>query len=327
MMPPEAPLISTLRSLLDDPDLTRGARLQSLWSGYGEIVRIHRGDGRTVVVKHVRPPGGAGVHPRGWGTDRSHARKLRSYAVERAWYADWAPRCGEGCRVPACLAAQEVDGGWLFVLEDLDAAGFPGRHARSGDAALRRCLEWLAAFHATFLGAAPRGLWPVGTYWHLATRPEELAAIADPRLRRAAGPIDEVLSGARFQTLVHGDAKVANFCFAPDASAVAAVDFQYVGGGCGMKDVAYLLGSALGSAALDREAAVLEDHYFRALRARLGDREVDVDALEAEWRALHDWAWADFQRFLAGWAPDHAKVEGHALARTARVLAAVEGRS
>ena len=56
-----------------------------------------------------------------------------------------------------------------------------------------------------------------------------------------APELDRRLRAARFQTLVHGDAKPANFCFDARRGAVAAVDFQYVGGGCGMKDVAYLL--------------------------------------------------------------------------------------
>ena len=43
--------------------------------------------------------------------------------------------------------------------------------------------------------------------------------------------------------LAHGDAKVANFCFTNDQHAVAAVDFQYVGGGIGTQDVIYFLGS------------------------------------------------------------------------------------
>lgn len=311
-----------------------GERVQSLWSGYGEIRRMHLKGAPwpSVIVKHVAPPAGGGAgasHPRGFGGDRSHARKLRSYAVEQAWYRDWAARCNDACRVPRCLGAEETDEGWRFVLEDLDAAGYPGRRGSLRDDELDACLRWLASFHARFLGETPEGLWPVGTYWHLGTRPDELAAMDLGELRDAAGAIDARLRGARFQTLVHGDAKVANFCF-PERSdlgrlRVAAVDFQYVGGGCGMKDVAYFLGSCLTERQLARRLDALLDGYFGHLRAALrGSDEVAIgDHVEAEWRDLYKFAVADFERFLAGWAPGHHKRTGQSARLTSEALAAL----
>lgn len=70
------------------------------------------------------------------------------------------------------------------------------------------------------------------------TRPDELSAMKPSHLKGAAEAIDSKLNQCKFQTIVHGDAKVANFCFTPDSKSIAAVDFQYVGSGCGMKDVA-----------------------------------------------------------------------------------------
>jgi len=275
--------------------------LQTLWSGYGEILRVHlEGAERTsVIVKHVTPGSGRG---------RSHERKLRSYDVERAFYRRYAERCS-GCRVARCLAAERTKGGWRFLLEDLDAAGFAGRRSALSKAEVGQCLAWLAHFHATFLGEAPDQLWGQGTYWHLKTRPDELAAIADAGLREAATELDQRLRRARFRTFVHGDAKPANFCFAPDGS-VAAVDFQYVGGGCGMKDVAYLFFGRRGWGGGDQGSARLLDRYFTELRAAL-DPAVDGDALEAEWRALYPVARADFHRFLAGWSPSPGTVRGY----------------
>ena len=116
---------------------------------------------------------------------------------------------------------------------------------------------WLAHFHATFMGETPDGLWEVGSYWHLDTRPDELEALDDVHLKQAAGEIDALLRAARFQTFVHGDAKLANFCFSEDGTQVAAVDFQYVGGGCGMKDVAYFIGSCLYEEDCERHEAAL----------------------------------------------------------------------
>lgn len=251
--------------------VTRGPRLQSLWSGYGEIYRVAAG-ARTAVVKSVKPP----QH----GADRGHLRKCRSYDVELAWYQRYASR--SAARVPVLIDGTRTSDGWLFVLEDLDAAGFPQRR---GD--LARCIEWLARFHASFLGVAPEGLWAEGTYWHLDTRPDELARVTDRALRDAAPAIDRKLRSTTFRTLVHGDAKLANFCFG--AAGMAAVDFQYVGGGCGMRDVAYLLSG-------ERDERRLLDAYFAHL---------DLPDVEREWRPLYPIAAADFYRFLAGWAPDH----------------------
>ena len=123
------------------------------------------------------------------------------------------------------------------------------RRARVSETELRACLRWLAAFHATFLGVPPESLWKVGSYWHLATRPDELEALTDTALRRAAPVLDARLNRARYRTLIHGDAKLQNFCFSTDGSAVAAVDFQYVGGGVGVKDVAYFVTSVFAAGA------------------------------------------------------------------------------
>ena len=231
--------------------------------------------------------------------------------LPRTHSTNWSSRCSPSCRVPGTLAAAELEqGGWLFVLEDLDAAGFAERRGRLDLAGVTLCLHWLAEFHATFLGETPDGLWETGTYWHLAARPDELAEMADGDLKRAAAAIDAKLSGARYQTFVHGDAKVANFCFAPDEGSVAAVDFQYVGGGCGMKDVAYFLGSCLDERECERSEGLYLDIYFTALRSALAHHrtEIDVEELEAQWRELFPLAWTDFYRFLAGWSPGHPKM-------------------
>lgn len=287
--------------------------LQQLWSGYGAIERyaLSGSEIGSVILKRICPPA-QGSHPRGWNTDRSHLRKLRSYEVETEWYRNWAGQCTKACRVPHCYAVSQEAGEVWLLLEDLDAAGFRRRHQSVSIEQLRICLSWLAHFHARFLGVAPAGLWTTGTYWHLETRPDELIVLReeDNKLHAAAEAVDRMLRETRFQTLVHGDAKLANFCFSDDSNAVAAVDFQYVGGGCGMKDVAYFIGSCLSEADCDRLEAPLLDQYFETLRSAL-PTSVDFVALETEWRPLYRVAWTDFHRFLKGWSPRHWKVHNY----------------
>lgn len=299
-------------------------RLRSLWSGYGELFRVELegAQARSAIVKRVTPKGGR-THPRGWNTDRGHQRKLRSYEVEMAWYQSWRDRCDASCRTPACFGAFATEEGWLFVLEDLDASGFTGRRLDLSPLDIERCLSWLAAFHARFVGLRPEGLWPIGTYWHLQTRPDELQAIQNVALKRAAPKLDALLNNCVYQTFVHGDAKAENFCFSP--SDVAAVDFQYVGGGCGVKDVAYFLSSCLDEDECEARAEPLLDLYFRGLRAELSAQrpEIDASALEREWRRMYPVAWADFFRFLAGWSPEHWKIHRYSQNMTDRALALI----
>jgi len=86
-----------------------------------------------------------------------------------------------------------------------------------------------------------------------------------------------------------------------------------------MKDVVRFLGSVLGDARLGRHGASWVDRYFASLRARLPE-DVYGDALESEWQALEPFAWADFERFLAGWAPGHWKRSGYAADMPAKAL-------
>jgi hypothetical protein len=299
---PELALAERIRRATGAEAVALGERLQSLWGGYGELWRAvltRAGVATAVIVKHVRPPPD--------DKTRSHRRKLRSYDVEQAFYTDYAARC-EGaprCRVPRPLRVLHEDDGWLFVLEDLDASGFAERRAHAGPAQIAATLRWLARFHARFSSTAPDNLWKVGTYWQLGTRPDELGAMRHEALRKAAGRIDARLNAARFKTLLHGDAKLENVCFSRETSEVALVDFQYVGGGVGVKDVAYFLSSCLSA----NECAALVpgylDDYFRELSDALLANGFGVDAapLEREWRELFPLAWIDFYRFLLGWAP------------------------
>lgn len=308
-------------------ELVESEIIQRLWSGYGKIVRcgLNGSDLNSVVVKHVHWPD-AIHHPRGWNTGLSHERKVKSYQVETAWYSEWAAKCDRSCRIPKCFATETHGDEVFMVLEDLDASGFSERRSDVNKNELQACLSWLANFHATFLGKQPKNLWETGTYWHLETRPDELDQLDDLKLKLAAPAIDRILSGSPFQTLVHGDAKLANFCFSPDGKSVAAVDFQYVGGGCGMKDVAYFLSSCLSEDECEYQEAELLDFYFLQLKIALDRRErmIDFDALESNWRALYPVAWTDFFRFLQGWSPGHWKIHSYSTKIAHNVLKAIE---
>ena len=153
-------------------DLFEVQKIKDLWSGYGVIMRygLLGSSIKSVVVKHIRLPQ-IKSHPRGWNTDISHKRKIKSYEVEMAWYRDWSVHCDENSYVPKCFASDSLDNETLIVLEDLSSAGFEELKTEVSLEEIKVCVEWLAHFHATYLGLSPDHLWENGTYWHLDTRP------------------------------------------------------------------------------------------------------------------------------------------------------------
>lgn len=298
--------------------------IQELWSGYGQILRfaLQGTQQKTVVVKHVRLPENE-KHPRGWNTNISHQRKIKSYQVETAWYTEYSQMSTAKCRMPKCLAVETQGDEVLIVLEDLNESGFPVRKNIVYWPEMEACIKWLANFHAVYMQTVPKDLWRTGTYWHLETRPDELEVLKDMALKNAAEVLDQKLKSARYQTLVHGDAKLANFCFSENGSEVAAVDFQYVGGGCGLKDLAYFVGSCLCEKDCERLEPKILNVYFSELKKALAHHkpEINAEEVEKEGRSLYPVAWTDFHRFLKGWSPGHWKINDYSERVAQKVLA------
>jgi len=304
-------------------NLKRLGVVQTLWSGYGSIVRIALEGTKfsSVIVKHVQPE--SGKHPRGWNTDLSHRRKLKSYEVETNWYRDQSnSEINQYARIPKCFGVNNSGSECLIVMEDLDASGYGERRSSVNLEEMHLCVRWLARFHTYNMGRSSDGLWETGTYWHLETRPDELDQLEDPELKAIASAIDEKLKRSTFKTLVHGDAKLANFCFPQEGSGVAAVDFQYVGGGCGMKDLAYFVGSCFRDQEAEEKEEEILDFYFQELSKAilsLGSSKSAAD-IEEDWRPLYKVAWADFHRFMKGWSPRHWKLSDYSERVTREVI-------
>ena len=316
-----------IQKLLSQRGLQKMQLIQSLWSGYGEIARYKReAEQDTVVVKQVVLPRDV-KHPRGWNTQTGHNRKIDSYHNEAKFYDEYASLCSNKCRVPKCIDMISSQDMPLLIMEDLDAAGYPLRRELASYADICACIGWLAEFHGRFLCEPTESLWPVGTYWHLATRKDEFDSMEPGKLKQMAVTLDHTLNRAQYQTLLHGDAKLANYCFSHERDTdnhplVAAVDFQYVGRGVGVKDLAYFLGSCLSQDALFELEDDLLHIYFSGLRDAVSvySPSLNYKQLEVEWRDLYAVAWTDFYRFLAGWSPNHAKINRYMKRQLERVL-------
>jgi len=297
------------------------ALIQSLWSDFGQLLRIKLSDAsiESVIVKYIKVPNDIS-HPKGWHSDLSTQRKLKSYQVESAWYQDYSKLCE--ANVAKSYATNTFNNETVIVLEDLACSDYVPLNSDSIDHQVKQSLNWLAQFHAQYLQVTPQKLWQTGSYWHLATRPDELAAMTDVNLKAQAHNINILLNRCEYQTIIHGDAKLANFLFKDEGA--AAVDFQYVGGGVGIKDVMLLLSSMPQNLMINEQSYL--DYYFSRLTYFLSVYHENIDVLDVckQWQSLYKFAWADFVRFLKGWSPNHCKLNQHSLGMTEQVLIELE---
>ncbi|ORZ38509.1 kinase-like domain-containing protein [Catenaria anguillulae PL171] len=318
--------------------LTPANAVTSLWAGFGTLYRIpaqaslptsksKSKSNATQIVKHIHMSASDLAAARSSASD---LRKLHSYLAESAFYVHLAPTLPPASVPVATLDiskssmhgdSQAADGLYtdlVLVLSDLSpafpmdgdaCAPFSPTHAQS-------VLAWLARFHAHFwrrsrLLEDTRYLWrPTGSYWHLATRQAELE-----RARRARGdPWAWIVAGAEYwdllltkeprwgrQTLVHGDAKAANVLFSESGDTCALVDFQYVGRGCGMRDVVYLVATSVDMARCGEYAQVIEDWYWKVLVRELAVGEHSAPPGLAECLDMFEVALLDWCRFMCGW--------------------------
>ncbi|MCV6606859.1 MAG: ecdysteroid 22-kinase family protein [Campylobacterales bacterium] len=286
-------------------ELISSQPVQTLWGGYGEIVRLHFSQ-KTIIVKHIQ-------HPKGWATDLSHQRKLRSFQVEVNWYENFSKIRDDNCPMALGLRSFYDEEQCFIIMEDLGQLGFTKVVKEADEGHLKASISWLGNFHGKYMGVRSDKIWKIGTYWHLETRPDEFEAMEDLRLKSFGKKIDEVLNSCQYQTIVHGDGKLANFCFNEEGTKASAVDFQYVGHGCGMKDLMLFISSSVKPNQCKEKERRLVDFYFDCLEKALKyyHPQLNFQEIEKEWRSLYYVAWADFLRFLKGWSPDHWKINDY----------------
>ena len=320
------PLYQNIASELKLAEVLNIEIIQTLWSGYGELVRLKFKD-KTIIVKHVNLPKPS-EHPRGWNTNLSHKRKLHSYKVEVNWYEEFSKSIDNRCHIPKGLMCFQTQNEWLIVMEDLSSVGFTNIVTKANKIHLKASLSWLANFHARYMNTNTKLLWENGTYWHLETRPDEFEILEDKRLKYFAKIIDSELKNSKYITLVHGDAKLANFCFSDDGTRCAAVDFQYVGHGCAMKDLVYFMSSSIKAEDCQKIEKWFLNTYFELLKKALAYYQPKIDSylVEKEYRRLFSIAGADFQRFIKGWSPNHFKINTYSEELTLKALNYLESK-
>jgi hypothetical protein len=294
---PEASrLLKHCRQGKDEQSDWQVKRTCSLWGGKGFVYEITTIP--PIIIKYVSESGDP------LAMSLSDRRKAESYQVEANFYERVAPFLLEKhLKIPRPLYVERRETQVVICMSKLT-----GETPYLQDPHTRAVLQWLATLHAATWGGTERHpnltglLQPVGTYWHLDTRPDEHASMKQKgwqgRLKLAARALDNRLKRDSMQCCCHGDAKEANMLFSRegDTIVVGMYDFQYAGWGTPTRDLSYFLSVA----AHDNSLELLR-FYHTELLQKLGD---DQQHAAPSFEALQDSleiAYADWVRFQCGW--------------------------
>ncbi len=214
---------------------------------------------------------------------RETGRRLHSYEVEVRWYERFAARAK--IRVPHCYFTRlDAAGDFVLLMEDVAPARAGDQLAGGTAAQVRLAISEIAHLH-NFRWNDPA---LVGIDWLNYTRGNrgflrEFIAQCYPEWRRRyAGRLDrEVLEMgaalvARLEryfgdrgaplAITHNDLRLDNILFTDAAGRAVIVDWQTIGAGAPMSDVAYCIGTSFADPALRAGAeAGLVEHYVSLL--------------------------------------------------------------
>lgn len=222
---------------------------------------------------------------------RDVAQRLGSYALEVNWYsrlADSVPVPRPQCHF-AAIEENGVD--FLLLLADLAPARQGDQLAGADAAMLDVAIDAAAALHAPLWNSPELD---AITWLHKDNRaiiralfPGMFAMFRERYAGRLDGECLELGAGIvakldaylervpHARTLTHGDLRVDNILFAPDAKSCFVVDWQTLGIGSGATDLAYLIGTGVADPA---ERAREDERGFARWIAALQTRGVYTDA-------------------------------------------------
>jgi Phosphotransferase enzyme family len=289
------------------------------------------------IVKHVA------AIPRRSQASFGDQRKADSYQVEANFYENCAVELlAKGLNLPVPLWIERHAGrqkneiviAMTYVEEESHSPPMDFKQKQNMiNKPWQPVVTWLATLHAAYWGVSDEtiqrlGLQPVGTYWHLDTRPDEHQNMPSTgwqgRLKLAARAIDKRLKRYEpFQCIVHGDAKDANIlCHDSrnknnnasnsddhgddDTTVVCFCDFQYCGKGVPAKDLAYFFCSSDLISPPDESSAL--EYYLHQLTSKLivvveGTTTTTTATIPTrqDLQDMMDLAYCDYYRFMSGW--------------------------
>lgn len=208
-----------------------------------------------------------------------------TYIKEVSWYRDLA--AGSGVAAPSCyhaeIAPNEVD--FILLISDLAPATQGDQLAGRSLNQLHSSIQAAAALHALRWGShdLEQYEWLVRDNRAIVAQlfPQYVSGFQDRYKDRLAPEVLQL--GAHLvdkldaylarepdvPMLVHGDMRIDNILFSPDASQSWLVDWQTLQRGSGASDIAYLIGTSIADP-VEREAADRPafDLWIDALRAK-----------------------------------------------------------